>query len=153
VLGVSKVPGKAPDVIQEVKPPDGRNVEAKLIQLLNRRLDQDEFDGPLKEVLAYLRDRYQVAIIINDNAFRRDLNMTEPENMRVKIPRMSGVPFGALLVLMLDQVGGAYLVRPNYFEITTCARALDEVKRPKTSAPAECPADTEAASLANQEAL
>jgi type II secretory pathway component GspD/PulD (secretin) len=86
-----------------------------------------EFDaGPLKEALGYLSERYDVPILVDAGAFKDDLMAEEVETQPVKLPKMAGVSLGTVLRILLAQVQGTYMLRRDYIEVTTPARARPE---------------------------
>src|SRR5262249_48949030 len=84
--------------------------------------------APLKEVLDMLRDKYRLTILVNDEAFKDDLNQADVESQPVKLPRLANVRLGTVLDKLLAQVQGAYLVRADHLEVTTGQRAQATIR-------------------------
>jgi hypothetical protein len=73
----------------------------------------------LKEALEYLQDKTDVLFLVDNDAFKRDINIPEPENQKIKLPRMTGVRLSTVLEQLCSQLDGNYLVRPDYISITS----------------------------------
>jgi hypothetical protein len=86
------------------------NLEKPVI--LEKGLDRMTFG----EAKAYFEDRFDVTILVNEKAFPKNSKSLQAQ---VKLEKMSGVTLRTALQLMLDQFGGAYVVRPEFIEITT----------------------------------
>ena len=70
----------------------------------------------LREALEFLSDRYDVQFIINARQFQEE-NAGSPDKMKVQLPRMMNVRLATILRLLLAQVHGTYLIRPEYIEV------------------------------------
>jgi len=89
-----------------------------------------EFDaGPLKEALGFLSERKGVPILVDAEAFQTDLLIPDVESQPVRLPRMNGVRFDAVLRRLAGQVHGVYLLRSGHIEITTPERLAAEIGR------------------------
>jgi hypothetical protein len=80
------------------------------------RLDQRfNFTGvraetPLKEGLEILANTFHVTILIDTEAFKLDVQIAEPENLPIELPRLDNVSFRFVLALMLKQINGGYVI-------------------------------------------
>jgi hypothetical protein len=81
----------------------------------------------LKDALNHFRDRYELPILVNTEAFKNDLQLPEVEAQQVQLPKITGIRLGVVLDRLAAQVGGRYLVRADHVEITTAARVKDAV--------------------------
>jgi tetratricopeptide (TPR) repeat protein len=107
--------------------PNTRNalrIRDKLNQTVN--VDKEIENTPLKDVLSFLSDKYDVTFIVDVQAFDRDNANRTVEDTPVRLPKMPGVTLGTILRFVLAQVQGTYLVRRDYIEITTNNAAIAE---------------------------
>jgi hypothetical protein len=108
--------------------PDTPQRTKDLINKMSKVVDIDKaIEAPLKDVLEFLSDRFDLTLIINDPAFKA----LEPplENVgetRVKLPKMPGVTLSTVLRLVLSAINGTYLIRRDFVEITTGKEAIRE---------------------------
>jgi tetratricopeptide (TPR) repeat protein len=108
--------------------PDTPQRTKDLINKMSKVVDIDKaIEAPLKDVLEFLSDRFDLTLIINDAAFKA----LEPplENVgetRVKLPKMPGVTLSTVLRLVLSAINGTYLIRRDFIEITTGKEAIRE---------------------------
>jgi len=113
---------------------------------LRQKLDQPialemGIDGntPLRDALEFISDRYQLTILIDEQAFKSQRKEKEKNvgDEHVRLPKMNGIPAGTILSLLAAQVDGTYLVRPEYVEITTLKRSrpVDWVSSDRDLAP------------------
>jgi hypothetical protein len=82
--------------------------------------------GPLQAALDRIRDRYQLPILLNQEAFNTDLQMPGVRDQVVRLEKMTNIPLSAVLRALLAQVQGTYLVRSDFIEVTTGERASAE---------------------------
>jgi hypothetical protein len=104
----------------------GKTGETEVETALLRRADLRKGiePKPFKEALDQLRDLFGVTILINEAAFREDLQQDDVESVTVKLPGMSGATLDTVLRLLMAQIkGGAYVVHRDHLEITSEARA------------------------------
>jgi hypothetical protein len=80
---------------------------------------------PLKDALEFLSDRYELTILVDSQAFKAE-GTDAVEDQPVKLPKMIGVSLGTVLRLLTAQVNGTFLIRRDYIEVTTGARAVVE---------------------------
>jgi len=106
--------------------------QKKLASVLTREIEQEGFQGPVREILSFLANRYSIHIEVDSLSFKMDLQLAEVEANEVRLNAMRGVKLGVLLERIADQVGGVILLRPGYLELTTAHRALDECRRQRT---------------------
>src|SRR5262249_9145959 len=81
-----------------------------------------EPNTPLKEALKWVSDKAGVTILVDTEAFKTDLNVTEIENQPVTLAKMN-LRLGTVLEKLAAQVQGSFLVRPDHIAITTMDRA------------------------------
>jgi hypothetical protein len=74
-----------------------------------------------------LRDKYNLPVLVNEEAFKSVLNQPDVESQGVKLPRLTGIRLGTVLEKLLAQVQGAYLVRADHLEVTTALHAQNAV--------------------------
>jgi len=83
--------------------------------------------APLKDVLEFLSDRFDLTLIVDPAAFKAlEPPVDSVEDVPVRLPRMPGVTLSTVLRLVLSPIGGTYLVRRDYIEITTSREAIRE---------------------------
>jgi hypothetical protein len=101
----------------------------RLIHRLNQPIDLEGFDPGtmLKEALAHLSDGYDLTIFVDDEAFAADLSKPDVQSTPINLPKIKKLRLATVLTKLAKQVGGTFLVRSNYVEITTWQRAVDEV--------------------------
>src|SRR5262249_8646849 len=99
----------------------------ELKQKLSQPVDLKGIDAntPFKDALEFISDRYDLTILVDSASFKSD-NMTEVDELQVRLPKMTGVSLGTVLRLLAAQVNGTYLIRRDYVEITTGQRAVAE---------------------------
>ncbi|HEV3261402.1 MAG TPA: hypothetical protein VG013_31405, partial [Gemmataceae bacterium] len=97
----------------------------RLRDLLNKPITVDFPPGStIKDAVDYLQDRYGATILIDEQAWKDDPDLKDqfPEgilNQPVKLPKMVGISMATVLRLLFEPVGGTYLVRRDFIEITT----------------------------------
>ena len=74
-------------------------------------------DTRLADALEFLSDRYDMTILVDTAAFKKQLKIDDVEDRKVHLSRMTGVRLGMVLQLLARQVGGTYEVRDDYIEI------------------------------------
>jgi len=77
---------------------------------------------PLKDALDFLADRSALPIVINHEAFRKD-QVAEVETQPVRMPKLVGVRFSALLRMVLSQVNATFIVTPETVEVVPATMA------------------------------
>lgn len=70
----------------------------------------------LREALEFLGDRHDIVILVDEQAFQTE-HGEQVEKLKVQLPRFVGVKLSTVLRLILAQVHGTYLVRPDHVEI------------------------------------
>src|SRR5262249_19350819 len=55
-----------------------------------------------------------------------DTPVENVQDQRVKLPKLPGVTLSTVLRLVLSQIGGTYIVRRDYVEVTTAKEAIKE---------------------------
>jgi hypothetical protein len=102
----------------------------KIRDMLNNpvSLDKAVEGSPLKDVLEFLSEKYNLTFIVDTQAFEQagvggGRNVQETP---VNLPRMPGVTLSTVMRFLLAQVNGTYLIRRDYVEITTTDRSIAE---------------------------
>src|SRR5258707_419359 len=72
---------------------------------------------PLKDVLEFLSDRFDMTIRIDSAGFKKQLRIDDIDNAPVHLPRLSRMRLGLVLALLAKQASGSYEIRPDYIEI------------------------------------
>ncbi|MGE3808197.1 MAG: hypothetical protein AB7K24_26340 [Gemmataceae bacterium] len=81
---------------------------------------------PIKEALVLLADHCQIKIRVDNAAFRRELKIKEPDNMPVKLPRITELRLEVVLELIAYQAEGTVCVTKDEVLIVPCPnRAVD----------------------------
>jgi hypothetical protein len=108
--------------------PDVPRRTRELIAKMYRPADIDrDLDARLADVLEYLSDRFDLTLIINDEAFRKATPAQQNvEDVRVKLPSSPRVTLRELLDKVLANVKGGFIVRRDFIEITTQDEAARE---------------------------
>ncbi len=85
---------------------------------------------PLKELLRNLSSRHQVTFLINYAAFDADYMMKPDvvDEMKPKVgaAQLRGLKVGTFLDIVLLSMNATFIVRPDYIEVTTFNRRLEE---------------------------
>ena len=72
------------------------------------------------EAKAFFENRFGITILVNDKAFKaRDAGAERILEAEVKLEKLAGIPLRSVLPMLLDQFDGAYLIHPDYIEVTT----------------------------------
>jgi hypothetical protein len=79
--------------------------------------------APLKDILDFISDKYQVTFIINARTFDRYRGMRNVEDQSIRLPRMAGVTLQTVLHYLLGQVEGTALVRDDHIEVAPLEQA------------------------------
>jgi tetratricopeptide (TPR) repeat protein len=82
---------------------------------------------PLLELLSHLSAKHKVTFIIMEEFFKADgqPNIKE-EKPRLATTQLSGLKLGNFLDIVLQSMNATYIVRPDYIEVTTFQRRLEE---------------------------
>jgi hypothetical protein len=108
---------------QPLKPHQLRALLARPINL-DRGIDPNT---PLRDALEHFEQTNKgMTILLNRRAFEEELGIQEIDQQPVRLPRMTGVPLGTILDMLLRQVNGRYLIRPGFIEITPPVRVWPE---------------------------
>jgi tetratricopeptide (TPR) repeat protein len=99
---------------------------------LERKINQDKVDGlPLKDVVDILNDRYDLNLIVAENAFAT-VGLPKVMEQPVTLPKMVNVSISTVLRMLCNQLrgetgyGGTYLIRKDLVEITSTYHAAAE---------------------------
>jgi len=106
-----------------------RMTAEKLVAKLNEpvNIDKEIENTPIKDVLAFLNDKYGITFIVDVIGFDRDQARRTVEDTPVRIPRIPGVTLRTLLRHLLAQVDGLVLVRKDHLHVVPRTQALCEV--------------------------
>lgn len=109
--------------------PSASSRQAQLVQTLNKSIALEQsFEGvPLVEVLEFLSDRYDIAILLNQHAFREVNGEQNIRETAVRVPKLPASRLRSVLEFALDQVNGTFLVKGDQLEVVPKARAIREV--------------------------
>jgi WD40 repeat protein/tetratricopeptide (TPR) repeat protein len=101
-----------------------RDLRAKLARpvTLERGIDPHT---PLTDALAFLSDRYDLTIVLDSDAFEQ-AGIVKVKDQQVGMPKIIGGRLETVLLMILSQVGGTYLIRPDGLVVTTTQQALKE---------------------------
>ncbi len=109
--------------------PQARNA-LKIRDILNSpiSLDKEVPASPLKDVLDFLSDKYNLTFIVDVQAFEQAGagGGRNVQDTQVSLPKMPGVTLGTAMRFLLAQINGTYIIRRDYVEITTNDRAIAE---------------------------
>ena len=124
-------------------PPRTSHAPAALCEALQQPISIDKpIEGsPLKDVLEFLSDKYNLTFIVDTQAFEQAGvgGGRNVEDTQVRLPKMPGVTLSTVLRFLFAQVNGTYLVRRDYIEITTRDRQITEAFGPGPFDPAALP--------------
>src|SRR5207245_5823735 len=100
----------------------------ELKKLMQRPITLEGFDPntPLKDALGFLSERFRLTILIDTQAFKDDLQINEPEQQPVKLPKLVDVSLGTVLRLLLSQAQATFMIRRDFIEVTTPQRQAAE---------------------------
>jgi RNA polymerase sigma factor (sigma-70 family) len=107
---------------------------AKLCELLQQpiSLDRETPAAPLKDILDFLSDKYNTTFVVDVQAFEHAGvgGGRNVQDTQVSLQKMPDATLSAALRFLLAQVGGTYLIRGQYIEITTRDRQALEAFGP-----------------------
>jgi hypothetical protein len=78
----------------------------------------------LKEALALIGEKYDLSFVVDEQAFKQDLEIADVEGQQIRLEKVKGIRLSTVLEKLLAGVPGGYLVRPDYIQITTPARVV-----------------------------
>jgi hypothetical protein len=103
---------------------------------LKTKLDQRvavEFEaGPLKDALAQIGERYNIAFTIDTEAFKSECGIPDIEAQPVRLSRVTDIRLARALQLLLGQVRGTFVIRDGGVKIGPISALFDEIKLQKT---------------------
>jgi hypothetical protein len=106
-----------------------QDIQGKLAKPVT--LDQGIPEAPLKDVLEFLQDRYDLTIHLDKLVFEKDLHVKAIETSTIKLPVLTNVSLDEVLNRIADQIKGTCVVRRDSVEITTRERVMaDKSLRP-----------------------
>ena len=89
-----------------------------------------EPNTPLREALAHIGERYNIAILLDPEAFKEDLNETDIENKPIKLPRLVDINLRTAVRVILDQVNGDFYVKEGILRVVPKARISGLIRQP-----------------------
>jgi hypothetical protein len=102
---------------------------------------------PLKDVIEFLNEKYELTILVDGKSFSPGVAVAaeavalkaadEILNFQISVPVMKNVRLATILKHMTDQMDGVYLLYPDHIEIVSAARALTLTKPPVHDYPDE----------------
>lgn len=106
--------------------PAAQNLKDKL-EKQEVQIDANVNDMPLSELLARISIKYGVTFVIMDEAFKAEkIPSIKDKKPNVPAAKLKGLKLGAFLDLVLGSMNATYIVRPDYIEITTIEKRLQE---------------------------
>jgi RNA polymerase sigma factor (sigma-70 family) len=112
------------------RPPALADNFAKLCDCLQLpiSLDKEVPPSPLRDVLDFLSDKYNLTFIVDVQAFDQAGagGGKSVQDTQVSLPKMPGVTLATALRFLVAQLNGSYLVRSDYIEITSRDRQVLE---------------------------
>ncbi|MDY3554867.1 VWA domain-containing protein [Gemmata sp. JC717] len=98
-------------------------IEDTEVDLENKNL----VETPLFELLGFLAKKYNVSFVVMEEYFKADgvPNIRE-EKPKLAATQLRGLKLGNFLDLVLVSMNATFIVRPDYIEITTFQRKLEE---------------------------
>jgi len=111
------LPAGADERPGEVKParPTHRELLKRLAWPVNLERGIDP-KSPFKDVIEHFSDRYDITIVVNSDAFRRD-GIAEIEMQPITLPPLKGVPLKTVFRMVLAQVNASMIVTPELIEV------------------------------------
>jgi hypothetical protein len=103
---------------------------AHVRELLNKAIQIEKDFGEnvqLKDALNYVAQKSGLRLVVNQRAFENDQQIKEIEIQPVRLGPPGSLVTASALRMILEQVNGAWLIRPGYLEITTFERTQPEV--------------------------
>lgn len=96
-------------------------------QEVTLREGQNLNDMPLYELLQYLSKTYNVSFVIMEDYFKAEgVSDIRDRKPNIAATQLRGLKLGTFLDIVLLNMGATFIVRPNYIEITTFNRRLEE---------------------------
>jgi hypothetical protein len=116
---------------QTIEPANVVNRVAELSRQLNSMVSLPKGidpNTPLRDAIEFVHQTFHVdSILVNNVAFKNDLQIDDAEQQPVRLAPMKNVRLGTLIERLAAQVGGRYLVRADHVEIVPAQRAQAEV--------------------------
>jgi hypothetical protein len=134
VTGLAAQPASKPAALADQTDSAAARASA-IVAKLARTVKTDKLpdEASLKEVLSYLQDQAGVTFVLNELALSNaGPGMQEvalaagPEDQRVRPPKLAAIRLSRVLTLVTKQIGAAWVVRPDYVEITSPQERLRE---------------------------
>jgi hypothetical protein len=82
--------------------------------------------GPLRDALENLSERYNFSYIVDAVAFQNDLQIADVENQPVKLAKLAGVRLHKVLQMLVAQVQADVLVHDGIVEVLPATRLQGE---------------------------
>src|SRR5581483_3718145 len=80
----------------------------------------------LGDALEQFSQKFGLPVLINAAAFAMDNQLEDAAAQPVQLPKVFNVRLSSVLRLVLDQVHGTYLIRPDYIEVTSLQQSRPE---------------------------
>lgn len=130
-LALVAVPGAA-DEVKPVAAKQGDRLErvlAALDQEVQLKEGANVNEVPLYELITYLSKQYHLTFIINEGSFdAAGLQNIKEAKARTTPTQLQGISLRQFLSLVLDDLGGTYLVKNGSIEIVSVAHAAKVTK-------------------------
>jgi len=110
------------------EPSAGQKLLQSKVEGLRISYEGDINNVSLFDLLQTLSRKYDVTFIINEEAFKTDNMemMIRERKPTLTVTRLDGLTLGAFLDIVLGSMNASYMVRPDYIEITTQVKRLEE---------------------------
>jgi HEAT repeat protein len=119
-------------------------VNKAILAKLNKPISVDaiEPNTPLKEALGFLSEGHGITIVLDTDSFPREVG--NPGDLPIRLPKISNVPLGEVLKLLLQQVDATYLVRAGHVQVVSnSGRKKEAVAQTDDPEPKRGPAEPE----------
>ncbi len=129
VAGLAQPPRPAPQVSSCAE--RAAALAARLAQPVNVDLPNEEM--PLKDALGYFRDKFEIQVLVNYNAFPNAAGAgmvaagNPIDDQPVRLPKVKGVRLSRVLDALAGQVHAVWLIRCDHIELTSRERRNAEV--------------------------
>lgn len=94
-----------------VEPPRTQRLTEKLAQPVT--LEPFNADTPLEDALSFISSRHGINILIDTEAFKRNLQVMEPQKSHVCLPKMVNIKLSTVLQLLVEQAQGEVVRKGN----------------------------------------
>ena len=124
VPGVRSGFGQTPDVVEHTDTPENRRASQERVELLRSAMSERAaigkcIDATLQDVLEALCDHWDVTMIVDTRAFKRQFGL-DVSSARIRLPPSRDVSCHEYLESVLRQVGARYEICRDYIKIQPC---------------------------------